>query len=214
MSLRQSRETGVQDEQKHRDLANIIDRGAASVAIARGIGDPQLILASRRINGRGKRVFDLMFGAAALAFVLPLIAALFVAARLGRRGPVFERMAMVGRRGRPFEQLRFRTSRRGFGRFLERSGLARLPSLLNVLAGQMSLVGAPPLNTDGVDALGTERRYYLCARPGLTAPWPEEHVRAANLHMLCRLYVLNWRLRADFAVVRAVLFDGSRPRFV
>jgi exopolysaccharide production protein ExoY len=217
MSLRQVRDLNVHDEGARRSRANTDDLRAESDERIRVIDDPGLAVASRRLNGRGKRAFDLVIGGAGFIFVLPFIVTMIVVLRLDGGGPAISRTRMIGRRGRPFAQLRFRARRRRrrmgeWDRTFVASGLARLPSLINVIIGDLSLVGPTPVDRDGLAQYGADRRYYLVARPGLTAPWRREDVRAANLPSLCRDYVFNWRIRRDLAVLRAALFDSPRPR--
>jgi exopolysaccharide biosynthesis polyprenyl glycosylphosphotransferase len=147
-----------------------------------------------------KRVFDLVATTVGLLVVAPFIAAVAVAIRVDSRGPVFFRQVRVGRDGRHFQILKFRsmvagaeTQREGLralnevgvgmfkissdprvtrvGRFLRRSSLDELPQLFNVMRGQMSLVGPRPLVTDeDAQVLGLDRSR-LHLTPGMTGPW-------------------------------------------
>jgi exopolysaccharide biosynthesis polyprenyl glycosylphosphotransferase len=147
-----------------------------------------------------KRAMDLAGAALGLVAVAPLIAAIAVAIKLDSRGPVFFRQTRMGRYGRPFTLLKFRSmvrdadamrpelvARAGsagelfklaadprltrVGRALRHSSLDELPQLFNVLRGDMSLVGPRPLILDE-DALvqGWQRRR-LHLWPGMTGPW-------------------------------------------
>ena len=110
----------------------------------------------------GKRAFDVAASGLGLVLLSPLLAAVAIAVKLGSPGPVFFRQERVGRAGDPFRMWKFRTmvadaERRGgaltvgddpritaVGRALRRYKLDELPQLLNVLAGDMSLVGPRP----------------------------------------------------------------------
>jgi lipopolysaccharide/colanic/teichoic acid biosynthesis glycosyltransferase len=141
----------------------------------------------------GKRAFDI---AAALLLVVGLApvflgVALAVRLRLGR--PVIFRQRRAGRGGRPFRVLKFRSMAEGdapdaqrldgFGRWLRASGLDELPQLLNVLRGEMSLVGPRPLPLDYLHHYSARQAQLLRARPGIAGPgvaagrnavgWPE-----------------------------------------
>jgi lipopolysaccharide/colanic/teichoic acid biosynthesis glycosyltransferase len=125
----------------------------------------------------GKRALDLAGAATLLAVSAPLMVLVALAVLLALGRPVLFRQARSGRGGRSFVLLKFRSMAEGpgedsarlsrFGRALRASGLDELPQLLNVLRGEMSLVGPRPLPPDYL-ALYTERQARrLRARPGL-----------------------------------------------
>lgn len=131
-----------------------------------------------------KRLFDLVSASCALVvFCVPLIVvAVLVRARLG--APVFFRQERIGRHGRPFEILKFRTMRDAvdaaglvlpdedrltpFGRFLRSASLDELPELWNILRGDMSFVGPRPLLPEYVPYYLPEQMRRHEVRPGLT----------------------------------------------
>lgn len=134
-----------------------------------------------------KRVLDLGLTLPALIALSPLLLLLGLLIRVASGTPVFFRQERVGRDGRLFVLLKFRTmeagpptglpitgagDRRvtGIGRLLRRAKLDELPQLLNVLRGEMSLVGPRPEVERYVMGYTPEQRRVLTALPGLTDP--------------------------------------------
>ena len=141
----------------------------------------------------GKRALDVAGAGLALVMLAPLLllVALAVALALGR--PVLFRQERAGRGGVPFTLIKFRSMRDGpgedaerltrFGRALRASALDELPQLLNVLRGEMSLVGPRPLPMAYTARYSPRQRLRLAVRPGLAGvaqaagrngvPWEE-----------------------------------------
>jgi lipopolysaccharide/colanic/teichoic acid biosynthesis glycosyltransferase len=133
-----------------------------------------------------KRTFDLIVAAAGLLALAPLMAGLAIAVKLSSPGPVFYRGVRTGRRGQPFRIFKFRSmiadgEQRGgtttgrddprvtpLGRVLRHTKLDELPQLINVLAGDMSLVGPRPEVAEYTDAYTADERRILSVRPGIT----------------------------------------------
>lgn len=132
---------------------------------------------------RAKRILDVVSAASVLVVLAPVLAgvSIAVAANLGR--PVLFRQARPGRRGDTFELLKFRSMReadpaRGlvtdderltpFGRALRATSLDELPSLWNVLKGDMSVVGPRPLLVHYLDRYTPEQARRHEVRPGIT----------------------------------------------
>jgi lipopolysaccharide/colanic/teichoic acid biosynthesis glycosyltransferase len=147
-------------------------------------------------------------------------------------GPVFFRQARVGHEGRVFKVWKFRTmyvdaeERRAalldqnesdgqlfkirndprifpFGRFLRQTSIDELPQLINVLKGEMSLVGPRPLPADDGDYLGDVRRRLL-VRPGITGLWQVSGRSDLSWDEAVRLdlyYVDNWSLAYDLHIL-------------
>jgi exopolysaccharide biosynthesis polyprenyl glycosylphosphotransferase len=121
-----------------------------------------VVAESRGINGRAKRALDLVLGSVALLLCAAPMSLIALAIKLGSKGPVFFRQRRYGRGGQEIGVLKFRSMRveengaavtqaqkrdprvTPLGRFLRRSSLDELPQLLNVVRGEMSLVGPRP----------------------------------------------------------------------
>ena len=148
------------------------------------------------------RVLDVVLGAALLAVASPLLALAALAIRLESGGPVFYRQLRVGKDGEQFELWKLRTMVPGaeamgagiyvlagdsritrVGRLLRRFSLDELPNLVNVLRGEMAVVGPRPTVQEQVDRYTDRQRRRLEVRPGITGwaqingraslPWPE-----------------------------------------
>jgi len=140
----------------------------------------------RRRSAAAKRTLDTVASAAALLILAPVMLAIALAIRIGSPGPVFYRGLRVGAYGRRFRILKFRSmvinaEKLGgsataqddpritpIGAFLRRYKLDELPQFLNVLAGDMSLVGPRPEVPKYVDQFSEEERETLALRPGIT----------------------------------------------
>jgi len=125
----------------------------------------------------GKRAFDIAAAAALMVLFAPLFAAIALAVRAALGPPVLFRQLRAGRGGVPFVLLKFRTLRDGpeedaarmtrLGRLLRATALDELPQLLNVLRGEMSLVGPRPLPIAYTDRFTPREALRLAVRPGL-----------------------------------------------
>ena len=146
---------------------------------------------------RGKRALDVALGGAALVLCAPLLAAAAVLIRLESHGHPIYRQRRVGRDGQPFELYKLRTmvtdaERLGaglivdagdaritrIGAWLRRYSIDELPNLINVLAGDMSLVGPRPTVQVQVDQYSERQRGRLDVRPGITG-WAQVNGRAS-----------------------------------
>jgi len=133
-----------------------------------------------------KRAFDFVIALAGALCLLPLFLAVAVLIKLDSRGPVFFRQERMGRGLRPFFIYKFRTMvsdapRRGgpitfgedpritrIGRFLRRTKIDELPQLINVLKGEMSIVGPRPEVRQYVERFLEDYEEILRVRPGIT----------------------------------------------
>jgi lipopolysaccharide/colanic/teichoic acid biosynthesis glycosyltransferase len=130
-----------------------------------------------------KRAFDLTVALLGLVVTSPVVLAAAIAVKLDSPGPAFYSGVRAGRDGRPFRIHKLRTMRPGpgpsvtagddpritrVGRFLRRTKIDELPQLLNVVKGEMSLVGPRPEDPDYVALYTPEQRRLLSVRPGIT----------------------------------------------
>ncbi|NOZ26038.1 MAG: sugar transferase [Nitrospirae bacterium] len=133
-----------------------------------------------------KRAFDIFCSAAGIVLLFPLFAAAAILIKLDSRGPVFFRQQRVGRNFNPFLIYKFRTmtvdaSEKGpqitvggdkrvtrVGRILRRYKIDELPQLINVLKGDMSLVGPRPEVQKYVELFREDYEHILRVRPGIT----------------------------------------------
>ncbi len=148
------------------------------------------------------RALDILIAAVALALASPVLLVAAVAIRLESPGPVIYRHLRVGRHGEPFELWKLRTMVQGAermgaglyiergdaritrsGRFLRRFSLDELPNLVNVLHGDLAIVGPRPTVLEQVERYTDHQRRRLEVKPGITGwaqvngraslPWPE-----------------------------------------
>jgi lipopolysaccharide/colanic/teichoic acid biosynthesis glycosyltransferase len=175
-----------------------------------------------------KRCMDVAGSAIAVVALAPVLIAIAVLIKLDSPGPVLFRQLRAGRGGRPFQMLKFRSMVEGadgqkdglrhlneadgvfkiardpritpVGRWLRHMHLDELPQLLNVLRGEMSLVGPRPLPLDEARAIQGWYRDRLEVRPGITGYWQvlgSARVPAREMVKLDYLYVANWSLWSD-----------------
>lgn len=145
-----------------------------------------------------KRLFDLLGAALGLLLLAPLLLLVALWVKLDSPGPVFFRQERVGRYGRPFRIHKFRTMRQGAsglaltvgedsritraGRWLRRTRLDELPQLIDVLVGDMSLVGPRPEVPRYVAHYPPAlRERALAVRPGITDPASLDYIDEAAL---------------------------------
>lgn len=135
-----------------------------------------------------KRVFDVVTSSVAVVVLAPVMIGIAVAVRVTSPGPALFRQRRIGRDGHPFEVLKFRTMVDGaealgretagssdpritdLGRFLRRTKLDELPQLINVLRGEMSVVGPRPEIPYYAQGYSPEDQVVLSVRPGITDP--------------------------------------------
>lgn len=191
-----------------------------------------------------KRTFDLLVGSFALLVAGPLMALIALAIKLDSGGPVFFRQVRIGRDGKPFQILKFRTMtadaeqrkeelRKVYeipdhglfkidddprmtrvGRVLRPSCLDELPQVVNVLRGEMSIVGPRPLVVDEDAQIHGWDRRRLHLTPGMTGRWQiagSARVPLPEMVKIDYLYAARWSLWTDLKILlRTVPFVLGR----
>jgi exopolysaccharide biosynthesis polyprenyl glycosylphosphotransferase len=180
-----------------------------------------------------KRAFDVAFASLLLLFAAPVFAAVALAIKLDSRGPVFFRQARMGRSDKVFRIFKFRTmvddaeeARDALleanestgplfkiredprvtrvGRWLRRFSLDELPQLLNVVTGEMSLVGPRPFPVYEDEQINGWARRRLDLTPGMTGVWQvlgRNDIPFEEMVKLDYLYVNNWSLWWDMKLL-------------
>ncbi|MEU8245256.1 sugar transferase [Nonomuraea sp. NPDC048916] len=178
-----------------------------------------------------KNVFDRLVAALLLVALAPLLIVIVAAVRATSPGPALFRQTRVGKDGRPFTIVKFRTMRldaehqkftlvsegngvlfkirhdprvTGLGALLRRHSLDELPQLINVVSGHMSLVGPRPPLPEEVARYGDDVRRRLLVRPGLTGLWQVSGRSDLSWEESVRLdlrYVENWSLTLDLQIL-------------
>jgi exopolysaccharide biosynthesis polyprenyl glycosylphosphotransferase len=185
-----------------------------------------------------KRGLDVGLSACALVGLSPFFAAIAAAIRLEDRGPIFYRQRRMGLDGRSFEIVKFRSMvpgaedgsgptwalqddprRTRVGRLLRRWSLDELPQLINVLRGEMSLVGPRPERPEFVREFKERFPQYMLrhrVRAGMTG-WAQVHGWRGNTSLTKRIeydlyYIENWSLSLDLKILWMTLRYGLTHR--
>ena len=186
-----------------------------------------------RSSAKFKRMFDVTGASLGLLAVSPLLIGIAIAIKLDSRGPVFFRQLRVGRHGKRFHMLKFRTmipeaeemkdalrdrneAMEGLfkiaedpritrvGRWLRRTALDELPQLVNIVRGEMSLVGPRPLVIEEDQRIEGWHRRRLELMPGMTGPWQilgPARVPLREMVAIDYLYVANWSPWTDIKIL-------------
>ncbi|SRR5579883_285001 len=163
---------------------------------------------SQSISQFRKRCLDMILVALALALLGPLMALIAISIKLDSPGPVFSRKLRAGRSGKHFQLLFFRTRQLDgrqteLGRLLARTNMDLVPHLVNVLRGQLTLVGPRVPESPGNDGNATALRD---DRPAIVGLWSFGEVDASNLEYSS----LRFQLKILIATVGAVAFNRAR----
>lgn len=180
-----------------------------------------------------KRVMDLLGSVILILFLLPLMGLVALVIRLESPGPVFFRQKRVGRGGRPFTIFKFRTMCVGaeeeqqrvshlnervgpvfkvqrdprhtrVGRWVRRMSIDELPNLINVVNGEMSLVGPRPPLPSEVECYQEWHKRRLDAMPGMTGLWQVSGRGDLSFDEQCKLdlyYIEHWSPRLDLQIL-------------
>ena len=189
------------------------------------------------INALAKRAFDVILSALFLALLAPLMLLVAALVKIGSPGPVLYRQERVGLDGKPFRMLKFRTMQDGaeqdgprfaeprdprvtsLGSLLRRTSIDELPQLLNVLAGDMSLVGPRPERPVFIDKFRRHiPRYQLrhMVKAGMTG-WAQIHGLRGQTSIEKRVeydlyYIEHWSLLLDLRILARTLAGGFLSR--
>lgn len=191
--------------------------------------------AGDRLNRGAKRAADVLGALVGLSLLALLVPPLLVANRLTSPGPLFYRQARIGRGGKPFICLKFRSMSPDaeketgavwatkddqrvtpVGRILRSTRLDELPQCVNVLAGEMSLIGPRPERPEFVEALAQTLPFYRArhaVRPGITG-WAQVRHPYANTHEDARIkleydlfYVAHVNFWLDMSIMLKTLAE-------
>lgn len=184
-----------------------------------------------------KRAFDFLFSAAVLLLISPLMLAIAAAIKATSAGPVFFRQQRYGLDGKPINVLKFRSMRvmengakvtqatkddpriTPIGAFLRRTSLDELPQFINVLLGDMSVVGPRPHASAHNEEYRKQVDYYMLrhkVRPGITGwaqinGWRGETDTLDKMAMRVKYdleYIRQWSLWLDIKIIVLTLFKG------
>lgn len=180
-----------------------------------------------------KRIFDVLISIAALILFAPLFALIGLLIKLDSPGPIIFRQKRVGKRGKEFFMYKFRSMiekaeemREDYerlneadgpvfkikndprftrvGKFLAQTGFDELPQLINVLKGEMSLVGPRPLPVYETKRLKSWQKKRLAVSPGMTSPWVIKGGHKLNFDTWMELdvdYVKNHSFTKDILIL-------------
>jgi lipopolysaccharide/colanic/teichoic acid biosynthesis glycosyltransferase len=176
---------------------------------------------------------DITLATCALAVTAPLLLITALAVKLDSRGPVFFRQERIGRAGKPFRIFKFRSMTADawqlrdtvlqlndvdgplfkmakdprvtrVGAIIRKTSIDELPQLINVVRGEMSLVGPRPLPTEEADRIDGAALARLDVNPGITGLWQvcgRSDLTYADLQHLDSAYVRSWSLMWDLRIM-------------
>ncbi|WP_243841394.1 sugar transferase [Mycobacterium sp. DL592] len=180
-----------------------------------------------------KRIIDVTLATCALMFASPVLLIVAVAIKLDSSGPVFFRQERIGQAGKPFQIFKFRSMTADaweqrdiiaqlnevdgplfkmqndprvtrVGAFIRKTSIDELPQLINVVRGEMSLVGPRPLPTEESEHIDGAALARLDVKPGITGLWQvcgRSELTYADLQHLDSVYVRSWSLMWDMRIL-------------
>ena len=221
-----------------RMVPDVMEYAATQARVENVGGIPMIYLrdpAMQAVEEAAKRSLDVAMSAVLLLLCAPIIALIALAVRLDSPGPILYRASRVGKGGRIFTMYKFRTMRDGapspepreldesgeavykyrgdprvtpLGRLLRRTSVDELPQLLNVLRGDMSVVGPRPEQPFIVQSYRPWQRRRLEVRPGITGWWQVEG-RDLPMHWHTDYdlyYIYNYSLGLDIKILARTLW--------
>ena len=156
---------------------------------------------NRRFYHLVKRMIDVVLSLFGLVLISPFVVIIAIHIKIDSKGPVFFKHHRIGKNGKPFYMYKFRTMKDGaeamindftpeqleewsenfklkddpritrIGKFLRKTSLDELPQLINILRGDMSIVGPRPIIEVELEEYGNDKDEFLSIRPGLTGWW-------------------------------------------
>lgn len=156
---------------------------------------------NRRFYHLVKRMIDVVLSLFGLVLISPFVVIIAILIKIDSKGPVFFKHHRIGKNGKPFSMYKFRTMKDGaeamindftpeqleewnenfklkddpritrIGKFLRKTSLDELPQLINILRGDMSIVGPRPVIEVELEEYGNDKDEFLSIRPGLTGWW-------------------------------------------
>lgn len=156
---------------------------------------------NRRFYHLIKRMIDVVLSLFGLVLISPFVVIIAIYIKIDSKGPVFFKHQRIGKNGKPFSLYKFRTMKDGaeamindftpeqleewnenfklkddpritrIGKFLRKTSLDELPQLINILRGDMSIVGPRPIIEEELEEYGNDKDEFLSIRPGLTGWW-------------------------------------------
>ena len=156
---------------------------------------------NRRFYHLVKRIIDVVLSLFGLVLISPFVVIIAILIKIDSKGPVFFKHHRIGKNGKPFSMYKFRTMKDGaeamindftpeqleewnenfklkddpritrIGKFLRKTSLDELPQLVNILRGDMSIVGPRPVIEVELEEYGNDKDEFLSIRPGLTGWW-------------------------------------------
>ena len=182
-------------------------------------------LAAKPLNTGIKRAVDLAFSVVGLILTAPIILICGIAIKLDSKGPFLFKQTRIGKDGKPFTIYKLRTmiTNAGdellktphdkrvtkIGKILRRYSIDEFPQFINIIKGEMSLVGPRPININAHNLRKNDKDFFLrySVKPGATLNYPSTKVDyTPNLRINTEKdYIENWSLKNDLKIVTAII---------